>query len=105
MRDDSSIIKLLETLHNRFDDFDENSYDNTMIQYFSSPHDTATLTTMLQTYLNGTSITTSPSETTTMNASITPNVTDPSTLTWGGYDTNGVFHNAGWSWGVGGTWK
>lgn len=28
----------------------------------------------------------------------------PSNMQWGGYDTSGVWHDAGWLWGTSGYW-
>jgi hypothetical protein len=105
MRDDLAIVKFLQTLHDRLDDLDDNSYDNTTIQFFESPHDSATLTAYMQTFVNGASIPSNPNETVKLTAQMTPNVADPSTFTYGGYDSNGNLWSAGWYWGYGGVWK
>lgn len=104
MRDTFALVQLLKTLHDRQDDSDDNSFDNTIIQFFQAPHDTTTLTALIQTFINGATITVNPAETASLTASITPTLTNPSTLTWGGYDGSGTYHNAGWSWGYGGRW-
>lgn len=105
MRDDIAIVKFLQTLHDRINDMDDNSYDNTIIQFFETPHDNATLTAYFQTFVNGSSIPSNPDETIKLTAQMTPNVANPSTFTWGGYSADGLtLYNAGWYWGYGGKW-
>lgn len=105
MRDDLSIIKFLQSLHDRIEDTDDSSFDNTIIQFFEAPHDNATLTAQILAYVNGANIPMSPQDNETLTALINARVTDPATLTWGGYDGSNVYWNAGWAWGYGGAYK
>jgi hypothetical protein len=81
-RNDAILVQLLKTLHDRINDLDDNSYDNTVIQYFEVPYDNAYLATQVSS-LN----------------------TTPGTFTWGGYDQNNTYWSPNWYWGYGGQYS
>ena len=81
MRSDLSLLSFLSQLNRQQDLMDNNSPDNTLIQFFESPQEPTTLT-----------------------ASVSAVTTNPANLTWGGV-VGGTTYSAGWYWGYGGKWS
>ncbi|UJF36626.1 LamG domain-containing protein [Paenibacillus hexagrammi] len=87
MRDDTVLIQILKSLYDRPNEDDDNTYENTLIQFFDAPHDTGLLTSFVSTKIALEKLYSNLSESVTFTATAMPTVTNPDTLTWGGYHT------------------
>lgn len=105
MRDDTILIQLLKTLYDRQNEDDENTGENTLIQYFEAPHDATKVSGWVQVYTAIAALQTVLNEQIKITAGASSSIISPNSLRWAGYDSNGKYADAGWNWDYGGVWK
>lgn len=53
---DLFMVQMLKTLHDRLNDMDDSSYDNTVLQFFAAPYDKTTFNDIINTWVQPSSI-------------------------------------------------
>ncbi|WP_407310500.1 hypothetical protein [Desulfosporosinus sp. SB140] len=89
---DQFMVQMLKSLHGRLDDMDDSSFDNTVLQFFASPYDKATVTDIINTWVQPSSIQENISKIVTLTDIISSATMVDSDIYWG---------SPNWSWGSG----